>query len=557
MIRLPGRRFLIAVAGSALLAVAPSAAPARAPRLIVLLMVDQFRADYVERYHAQWTQGLKRLLTEGAWFRQAAYPYANTVTCAGHASVVTGTVPSTHGMILNSWWDRATGSSVTCTADPQVRNIGYGKQVAGGDSLARLQGTTLSDELRAQLGPSSRTLAVSLKARAAAPLAGHRPDAVVWFDEDAGSWTTSTAFTPAPVPAVRDFITEHPLERDFGKRWERTLSKDAYLFENPSAGVTAPDAMTAAFPHLLNGAGGDGPDAAFYQQWQSSPFSDDYLGRMALDLASRLHFDTRGSTNLIGIGFSALDKVGHDYGPESHEVQDVLIRLDRTLGTLFSGLDRLVGAGNYVVALAGDHGVAPIPERARAAGLPAGRIDPHRVVSVLESALSTALGPGPHISGYVHTDVYLRPGVLEKLKANRSVLASLDAAVKSIPGVERLFPADMLEDLAAPAADSWAAFARSHYPGRSGDLTVVYQPYWVDSDTGTSHGTAYGYDARVPVFLLGPGIVPGEYLERASPTDVAPTLAFLAGITLPRTDGRVLSEALAHETSAAHALAPH
>jgi predicted AlkP superfamily pyrophosphatase or phosphodiesterase len=528
------------------------AAPDRTPKLVVLVMVDQFRADYVERFQSQWSQGLKRLINDGAWFRQASYQYANTVTCAGHASVSTGSVPATHGLILNAWWDRASGATVTCTADPSVTNLGYGGPAKGGDSLASLRTSTLADELRAQLRPASHAIAFSLKARAAAPLAGHRPDAVVWFD-DSGTWTPSTAFAPALVPQVRDFIAEHPVQHEFGKRWERTLPKDAYLFEESAIGITAPEGMSVTFPHVLNGAGSGAADAVFYQQWQSSPFSDEYLARMALDVAGRLRFNASGSTNLLGISFSALDKVGHDFGPNSHEVQDVLIRLDRTLGSLMAGLDRLVGAGNYTLALTADHGVAPIPERARAEGLSAGRIDPARVVAELERVLASEFGPGPHVAQYEHTEVYLEPGLIQKVRSAPVVLEALRAAVRTADGVADLLDGANLDRVPSRAVDLRAAFARSHFAGRSGDLTVVYEPYWVDSETGTSHGTPFGYDARVPLFLFGKGIAPGEYLAVASPTDIAPTLAFLAGITLPRADGRVLDEALTTAARATHA----
>src|SRR5262247_1018758 len=144
------RRIALTIVVAAVMVAAPIAAPDRTPKLIVVLMVDQFRADYVDRFQQQWSHGLKRLATDGAWFRRAEYPYANTVTCAGHSSVASGTVPATHGMILNTWWDRTTRSHVACTDDPNAHNIGYGKPGAGADSLVRLQTTTLADELRSQ-----------------------------------------------------------------------------------------------------------------------------------------------------------------------------------------------------------------------------------------------------------------------------------------------------------------------------------------------------------------------------------------------------------------------
>ncbi len=510
------------------------------PRLVVLLMVDQMRGDYVDRFQHQWTHGLKRLVTDGAWFRRADYPYTNTVTCAGHTSVSTGSLPKTHGVILNGWWDREAGKDTSCTADASVKNLGYTKPVSGGDSLVRLRTSTLSDELRAQLSPPGRSAAFSLKARGAAPLAGHRPDAVAWFG-DSGTWVTSTAFAPELSPVLREFIAANPVESDFGKTWTRTLPAHDYLFEARAIGVTAPEAMTVEFPHALKGEG-ETPDAAFYAQWQESPYSDDYLGRMALAAASHLHFE-RGSTNLLGISFSALDKVGHDFGPNSHEIQDVLVRLDRTLGTLFDGLDRLVGAENYTVALTADHGVSPLPERSRAEGLTAGRIDAKQIVEAIEGALLHAFGPGKYVDAYTHTEAYLAPGTFDRVRTTPGMVAALRAAVASIPGVSGLFTAEELE---TPTDDPLRRrYANSHVHGVSGDLTVVYDPYWVDSDTGTSHGTPYAFDTHVPVLLMGHGIARGEYLQSATPLDVAPTLAFLAGVTLPRADGRVLAEAIA------------
>jgi predicted AlkP superfamily pyrophosphatase or phosphodiesterase len=529
------------LAGSGAARVSITAA-SRAPRLVVLLVVDQMRADYVDRFGGEWQAGLERLVSTGARFRLAEYPYANTVTCAGHSTISTGTLPSTHGMILNSWFDRSTGKNTTCTEDGSVTNIGYGRPVQGGDSLVHMRTSTLADELRAQLDPPGHALAVSLKARSAATLGGHRPDAVAWFD-DSGVWTTSTAFSKAPVPVLSAFMSAHPVGQDFGKTWERLRPLSAYQFEPSAVGVSAPEGMTAAFPHELRGAS-DHPDATFYQQWQSSPYSDEYAATMALATARALKFDSIGSTNLLAISFSALDKVGHDFGPNSHEIQDVLLRLDRTLGTLFDGLDAFVGADNYVVALSADHGVPPIPERAVAEGLPAGRTSVSDIVAVIEKSLSADFGAGPHVNKYVHTEAYLHQEVAGRLAKSPDAVAHLRAALGAVPGVAGLFTAAELESTPSGDPSIRGRYARSHVPGRSGDVTVVYAPYWIDDKTGTSHGTPYSYDARVPIFLMGFGIRAGEYLTTASPVDIAPTLAFLAGVTLPHTDGRVLKEAL-------------
>src|SRR5262249_8166310 len=161
--------------------------------------------------------------TEGAWFRQVDYPYFTTVTCAGHSTISTGSLPSIHGMIMNRWWDREKHSEVACADDDSAAPVSYGKPVRGvGESARALRTTALADELRAQLSPAARVISFSLKARSAATMAGQRPDAVVWF-KDEGTWVTSTTFANAPVPALADFIKRHPLENDFGKVWERSL----------------------------------------------------------------------------------------------------------------------------------------------------------------------------------------------------------------------------------------------------------------------------------------------------------------------------------------------
>ena len=317
---------------------------------------------------------------------------------------------------------------------------------------------------------------------------------------------------------------------------------DRYLFESPAIGVTPKSSMTAAFPHVVSGLGNT-PDATFYSQWQSSPFADEYLARWRS--TSRGVWARPGAAHgLPRDQLSTLDKVGHDFGPNSHETQDVLIRLDRTLGVLLDGLDRFVGKDHYVVALSADHGVAPIPERARILGLDSGRVASATIQSAVEDAL-VGLGPGAHVARIVNSDVYLAPGVWPVLRERPEVLAGLRDALVKVPGVLNVYTRDQMRTGLASADPIEAALARGYDAERSGNLCVPLKPYWLLTPTGASHGSSYGYDTRVPVFLMGPGVAAGRYLEAASPADIAPTLAFLAGITLPRAQGRVLTEAVA------------
>jgi hypothetical protein len=309
---------------------------------------------------------------------------------------------------------------------------------AAGESATRLRSTTLADELRAQLAIAPRIAAFSLKARSAIPLGGQRPDAVAWFDDD-GAWVTSTAFSKEPVPAVADFVAHHPVERDFGRVWDRALPKAVYLYDDPPVGLRpAKDEMTQSFPHIVKGSEAH-PGSVFYDQWQSSPFADDYLARMGSTVADTLNFGKGAGPNLLAIGFSSLDKVGHDYGPQSHEIQDILVRLDRTLGDLFAALDRLVGAGNYTVALTADHGVAPVPEQMRAMGIDAGRLSAEAIVARAEQSLARLLGPGTHVQKFVHNYLYLEAGVYAELRSRAGAWRAFADDLRAVPGVLKAY----------------------------------------------------------------------------------------------------------------------
>jgi len=527
----------------------PSAA--RPPRLIVLLVVDQMRADYVDRFGTQWTRGLKRLVKEGASYRRAAYPYLNTLTCVGHATIATGTFPARHGIVNNSWFDREAGRSVGCADDPKVSVISYGAPVNGGYSTSRLLVPTFADELRAQLPNPPRIVTFSVKERTAVMLAGRRADAVTWVNTGARSLATSSAYTSARVPFVQRFLEANPIERDLGKSWVRTLPADRYLFEDAGPAEKPPSFWTPTFPHQLDGDSGK-PDDDFYDAWESSPFSDAYLGGLAEAAIDELKLGRGPGTDFLAISFTALDLVGHDFGPRSHEVQDVLVRLDQTIGSLLAHLDRAVGPAEYVVALTADHGSAPIPEQVVAKGLDGGRLGMAPVVERAEKALQQAFGPGKHVARLMGSDMYLAPGVAEKLRSNPAVRDTVLDAISAVPGVARVFFGDVLVHLRTTGDQEALAAALSYYPGRSGDIIIVPRPYWffVSGDgskqTGSAatHGSPYEYDQRVPVVLFGAGIRRGEYLRAVTPADIAPTLAVLAGITLASPDGQPLEESL-------------
>ena len=556
----------LSLVGLATTGLQPSVRAAQAPetpRLVVILVVDQLRTDYLDAPSVPWRAGFRRLLSEGAFFTQAGYPYMNTVTCAGHATIGTGTYPRTHGMVLNGWWDRRSRTSVACTDDTGAPHISYRKDApitstaatapttatgaapqapSPGDSGRALLVNTLADELRVQR-PGSRVVTLSLKARSAIGLAGHGGTAVTWVSDSIAHFVTSKAFASGPVPAVAAFLERHSFEADAAQTWTLRDPAPTYMRRDSNVGATPQQSRTGLFPHRI--AGPKGTDPPFFPLWQASPFSDAYLGRMATALIRDFELGQRGTTDFLGVSFSALDLVGHSFGPESREVEDMLRRLDDTVGALMSDLDAQVGPGRWVLGFSSDHGVAPI------AGVSpdSGRIFTHDVHERIEETLMSQLGARTdtsYVDSVTYNNIYLAPGIAERLQRDAQAYRTLERAVLEIPGVARLIPAN---ELSSTAGDpDVRAAALSHHAARSGDIILVSRPGWYfasrGSGGGTTHGTGHPYDRRVPVVLLGAGMRPGQYSEYATPADIAPTLAHLVGLRLRDVEGRVLREAL-------------
>src|ERR1700688_2307946 len=231
------------------------------PKLVVILVVDQMRGDYVDKFQQQWTGGLKRLVNEGAWFHEAAYPYGATATCVGHTTISTGAFPASHGIIGNEWWDREQQKEVTCTADASVKNVTYEVAPAAspsasgttanapGDSAAKMLIPAFAEELKFQAGAGTRVVAMSLKARAAITLAGHQADSVTWWDGATGLWQTSSAYPQAPF--IAEFVKSHPIADDYGKTWSPLLPESMYLYDKTTVNAASPPGYGTEFPHPL------------------------------------------------------------------------------------------------------------------------------------------------------------------------------------------------------------------------------------------------------------------------------------------------------------------
>ncbi|MDQ3070158.1 MAG: alkaline phosphatase family protein [Acidobacteriota bacterium] len=514
-----------------------AAARAARPKLIVQLVIDQFRYDYPERYGATWSKGLHRLMTEGAWFTESAYPFAGTVTCAGHASVGTGKAPAAHGMVLNAWWSRETARRINCTTDSAVTQIGLPKAVTGGDSARWMLAPTFAERLLdSQPAGAGRVVSLSLKARSSISLAGRRGDAVVWFDDE-GSFATSSAY---PDPAwLRAHVTAHPVERAVGSTWTRLKPESFYDGTDEGVGERPTRGWTSRFPHRISDSGA--ADAEFYDRWQRSPFSDAYLTEMAIAAVDALALGRRAGTDYLAVSFSALDLVGHKFGPRSHEVQDVLLHADVAIGRLLAHLDATVGAGSYVVALTADHGVGEVPETP---GGPGGRLPRTLVTKTIEAVLDKAWGDARYVEDEIGTNIFLTPAARERLGTDGDAMTAIRQRIGEIPAVRGLMTAADFAAARGSGDPLVQSLLLSYHPERSGDLLVLLRRDFTSSTDAASHGTYYDYDRRVPVILFGSPFKAGRFGGPASPLDIAPTWARLTGVALDQPYGRSLDSAI-------------
>lgn len=537
---------LLSISASAQQPAPPAAARPAVPRLVVILVIDQFRADYVEMYGHQWTGGLRRLYDRGAVFPLAMYPYSGTVTCPGHVTIGTGTLPYVHGMFANTIYDKTLRRGVACMTDPTATSVPFG----GGVGTERHSGRNIrtpafADELRLQARRLPNIVTVALKPRSAIGLGGHGgPNTVVVWEEDNGTWATSDAYTKTPWPDVDAYVRAHPVVSAYGQTWSRLRPAGAYLYEDDGVGENSPAPWTRTFPHKLESRSGK-PDNEFVTTWERSPWSDEYVVGLAKHLVASRKLGTQPGTDMLALSLTSLDLSGHEFGPRSHEVQDTLMRADALIGGLLDVLDRQVGAGRYVVAFSADHGVAFIPEQAAALGLDAGRIVAKEIGNAVETTIVKYFGPGTYCGICSEQQIWLTPGTLDQLRARTGAVDAVKAAVGDVRGIERVLTADELLSNTTTDDPILRASRLSYVPGRSADFIIVPKPYWmIRANTGTSHGTPYEYDRRVPVVFFGGGINPGRYLATASPADIVPTLAALTRITLARTNGRVLTEAI-------------
>jgi predicted AlkP superfamily pyrophosphatase or phosphodiesterase len=520
-----------------------------APRLAVVVSVDQLKADHLVRLRPHFgAGGFKRLLADGADFQNCHYRHAITQTAPGHGVILSGVYPNVHSVIGNEWIDRDTWEQVNSVEDRDSPLVGMTPRELGPAAAARPDKTgrsprnftamTVGDQLKARYGADCKVIAASNKDRSAILLGGQRADAAYW--DEVGKMVT-TRYYRAALPAwVEAFNQERRVFAAFGQTWERLLAPAVYealVGPDDAPGENDSFGFGRTFPKKVNGGKAE-VSPAFFTAFDNSPFSTEVLGAFVQRAVREEKLGQHPGTDLLGVSFSQVDAVGHSYGPDSHEVMDSMLRLDRVLAELFGFFDREIGVGRWVVVLTADHGVASLPERTVAAGAGGGRVNTRDLDSAVKKALDRAYGPLTADEVWFVRDgsaLHLRPAAL----AQKNVAAAAAAAVAREALARQACVAQAFtreEILAAPPeGDSVLAMVRrSYHAGRGRDVLFVLKPNFImRNNTGTTHGTPHDYDTHVALLWHGPGVPQGVRTERVGVEDIAPTLAALLGVPAP------------------------
>ncbi|HYH85007.1 MAG TPA: alkaline phosphatase family protein [Pyrinomonadaceae bacterium] len=535
-----------------------TAATSERARLVLLIAVDQFRYDFLERFGDLFaTNGLRRLLRDGASWADANFDHVPTETAPGHATMMTGAWPSETGIIANDWFDRTAGKRVGNVQDDSVRRLGGGERDVP-SSPRNLLCSTLGDELKLVTNRRSKVIGVSVKNRAAILPAGKMADAAYWYSAQTGEFVSSTYYFDRMPDWAASFNAAKHADKFFGAKWERLLPAAEY--EKRAGRDDAPwekgDGKTSyTFPHVVDG-GLAAPGPAFYDALDYTPYSNDLLVSFAQAALTNEHLGEDADTDVLSVSFSANDIAGHRYGPYSHEAMDMTLRVDRQIGQLLDFVDARVGLRNTVVVFTADHGVAPSPDHAAEVRLAGGRVRVTDVLNAVRNRVRARFGkPGDKdtTADYVQTfsngQIYFNWFALERdgIRAEEIEQVAGEAAL-TVPGISRYFTRTQLLTNGISPADAVARRVLHGYNARrSGDVVIIQEAfkYLADYVVVANHGTPYSYDTHVPVIIMGGGITPGRYLNPATPADIAPTLARILSVQAPSNAvGRVLSEAI-------------
>ncbi|MFD2543679.1 alkaline phosphatase PafA [Lacinutrix gracilariae] len=504
------------------------------PKLVVGIVVDQMRYDYLSRFYSKFSEGgFKKLMNQGFNCKNNHYNYIPTYTGPGHASIYSGTTPKYHGIIANNWYDKESKEKVYCAGDNTVKSVGT-EANSGLMSPRRLKTTSFADENRLFTQMRGKTIGISLKDRGAILPAGHTANAAYWFHgKDEGNWITSSFYIHSLPKWVNDFNSSEAAE-SYLKTWNTLYDINTYTesgadlntFEGGFKGKE-----TATFPYDLKALSKENKG---FDILKATAYGNSLTTDFAIAALDGEQLGQDFNTDVLTVSFSSTDYVGHNFGVNSKEVEDTYLRLDKDLERLINALDTKVGAGNYTLFLTSDHGAVEVPSYLQSVNIPAGYFSYKDFKSKLNAFMTKKFSATDLIENVSNNQIFLnreRIGLLG-LDLN-AVQEAIVNEVVSYAKVDKAYSATTMQ-----TTDFTSGIEELLQNGfnqkRSGDVLVVFDPAVVSySKTGSTHGSGLNYDTHVPLLFYGKGIAKGSTLQKTRITDIAPTISALLGTSFP------------------------
>ncbi len=508
------------------------------PRLVVGIVVDQMRYEYLERFQPKFGEGgFKRMMNGGFNLKNAHYNYVPTITGPGHASIFTGTTPAVHGIIGNDWYDKNLKRGVNCVGDPTRESVGV-KSKEGHVSPWRLLSTTITDELKLATQKRSKVIGISIKDRGAVLPAGHMADGAYWFEDASGTFISSTYYLSKLPTWVETFNKQGLPAKYLSQPWTTLYPIEQYVESGPDDSpyeVKLAGKAKPVFPYKY-----EVNDKTGYSALKVTPFCNDFLTEFAKSAIEGEKLGQGAYTDFLTISYSTTDAIGHATGPNSVEIEDVYLRLDKNIEDILKRLDEKVGEGNYVVFITADHAVSDVAQYLKDNRIPAGYFSGAFVESGLKEYLKKYFPDRDLIEKISNDQIFFNSDLFQTNPRNSGVefLIASELIAKymlTIDGVANVFTESVIRQGRYDESGIKGMVIRGHHAKRSGDISFVLEPGWYSAGQvpGTTHGSPYTYDTHIPILFYGSGIKKGSSVRYHTITDIAPTLSILLKIKFP------------------------
>jgi predicted AlkP superfamily pyrophosphatase or phosphodiesterase len=506
--------------------------PPTKPKLVVGIVVDQMRNDYIYRYWDRYGNGgFKKLVNGGYYLRNAHYNYVPTITGPGHASIFTGTTPKVHGIIANDWYDKVSDKELYCVKDENVEPVGINVK-ARKRSPVHLLSTTIGDELKLNSNGKSKVFGISLKDRSAIFPAGHAANAAYWYDDSSGYFISSSWYVKELPSWLNDLNAKQLPKTYLQKGWSTLKPIETYtnsIADNNAYEKAANKKDTPTFPYDYSAYSVPGK----YGMLKQTPYGNTITKDMAIACLKNEKLGKDEYTDLLTISFSSPDIIGHEYGPRSVEIEDVYLRLDLELEELIKTLDAEVGANNYVLFLTADHGAAEVPNYLKDNKIPADYFDEKILEKQLKEYFIKNFNDEKILIGCFNQQVFLNEDKLDKIN-RQYVEQKLCDYLVTINSISEAYPSVVLKNSSSDGRDAKSLMQMGYNHQRSGNVAYELKPGWMDHEkTGTTHGASYSYDTHVPLIFYGSGIEKGSSLDYIKITQIAPTISDILKINYP------------------------